>query len=83
VAAEDISEGECLFQIPRSCLLMPQTSSISQQIQNGIYPALVLFEQPNCIDWINICYILLLTEESDFLKFVFILLDPGIFCWTL
>ena len=45
------------------------------------YPALVLFEQPNCIDWINICYILLLTEESDFLKFVF--QHPGIFCWTL
>ncbi|VDH95937.1 N-lysine methyltransferase SETD6 [Mytilus galloprovincialis] len=36
VALEDIEEGECLFQIPRSCLLMPQTSTISQQTQNDI-----------------------------------------------
>jgi len=26
------------------------------------YPALVLFDQANCIDWINFCYILSLTE---------------------
>jgi len=26
------------------------------------YPALVLFEQENCFDWINVCYILSLTE---------------------
>ena len=28
------------------------------------YPALVLFEQSNCIDWINICYIRSLTKIS-------------------
>jgi hypothetical protein len=27
-----------------------------------IYPALVLFEQSNCIDWISFCYILSLTK---------------------
>jgi len=26
------------------------------------YPTLVLFEQANCIDWINFCYILSLTD---------------------
>jgi len=26
------------------------------------YHALVLFEQSNCINWINFCYILLLTK---------------------
>ncbi|XP_052072608.1 N-lysine methyltransferase setd6-like [Mytilus californianus] len=36
VALEDIEEGECLFQIQRSCLLMPQTSTISQQIQTDM-----------------------------------------------
>ncbi|CAC5404604.1 SETD6 [Mytilus coruscus] len=36
VALEDIEEGESLFQIQRSCLLMPQTSTISQQIQNDM-----------------------------------------------
>ena len=32
-----------------------------------IYPALVLFEQANCIDWINFFYILSLTEILLFL----------------
>jgi hypothetical protein len=26
------------------------------------YPTLLLFEQANCIDWINFCYILSLTD---------------------
>ena len=30
------------------------------------YPALFLFEQANCIDWINLCYILSLTENTAF-----------------
>lgn len=29
-AADDIKEGECLFEIPRSLLLQPKTSSISE-----------------------------------------------------
>ena len=32
-----------------------------------IYPALVLFEQANCIDWINFNYLLSLTEKLLFL----------------
>ena len=29
IAEDDIKEGECLFEIPRSLLLQPKTSSIS------------------------------------------------------
>jgi len=33
------------------------------ELHNFIYPALVLFEQKNCIDWINLfCYIRSLTN---------------------
>jgi len=27
-----------------------------------LYPALILFEQSNCIDWINFCYMPSLTK---------------------
>lgn len=34
IAVEDIEEGECLFEIPRSLLLQPKTSSISRILEN-------------------------------------------------
>ena len=34
VAVEDIEEGECLFEIPRSLVLQPKTSSISEIVGN-------------------------------------------------
>lgn len=34
VAVEDIEEGECLFEIPRSLVLQPKTSSISGILEN-------------------------------------------------
>ena len=33
----------------------------------NIYPALVLLEQSNCIDWIHVCYIRSLTKNKTFL----------------
>ncbi|XP_012942376.1 N-lysine methyltransferase setd6 [Aplysia californica] len=32
VAVEDIAEGYCLFQVPRSCLLMPENSGIADTL---------------------------------------------------
>ena len=34
IAVEDIEEGECLFEIPRSLVLQPKTSSISGILEN-------------------------------------------------
>lgn len=34
VAEDDIEEGECLFEIPRSLVLQPKTSSISGIIES-------------------------------------------------
>ena len=35
VAAEDIAEGECLFEVPRSLLLWQETTSISELLAEG------------------------------------------------
>jgi SET domain-containing protein 6 len=35
MATEDIHEGEVLFQIPRSCLISPDTCAISDCIKKG------------------------------------------------
>ena len=34
IAVEDIEEGECLFEIPRSLVLEPKMSSISKIVEN-------------------------------------------------
>ena len=38
------------------------SSLLRHPLEHNIYPALNLFEQANCIDWIHFCYILTLTE---------------------
>ena len=35
---------------------------VKTQIYILFYPALILFEQSNCIDWINVCYVRSLTK---------------------
>ena len=34
IAVENIKKGECLFEIPRSLVLQPKTSSISGILEN-------------------------------------------------
>ena len=36
IATDDVEEGECLLDIPRSILLTPQTSAISCLLEKGI-----------------------------------------------
>ena len=44
-------------------LFMSMTTRRHQNMHYIIYPALVLFEQANSIDWINFCYIRSLTKK--------------------
>ena len=45
---------------------------------NDIYSVLVLFELSNCIDWINVCYIVYSQSVTD-QDIVFLVPDP---CWA-
>jgi SET domain-containing protein 6 len=35
VAIADIKESECLFEVPRQCLLMPETSRVADIVKEG------------------------------------------------